>query len=213
MICFTDNDLIKKLAFCDLLDDALTALSACHGEIYVLPTARYVLLKPMKNADIARARLGDAVFDRLRSFLDRVTAIPIEPPMEQLSLFEDHVGIDPGEAVLFLACVNTEVCRVATGDKRSLRALHAEPAFFPVCEQLSGRVVCFEQIILRIIDQSGFDAARSKIIPGSNCDTALRAVFGSGLESTEENVRTGLQSYIRDLRRETGSLLSLEFNV
>ena len=57
MICLTDNDLILKLAVCDLFEEALAALETTHHEVYVLPSARFVLLKPIKKPVQAKARL------------------------------------------------------------------------------------------------------------------------------------------------------------
>ena len=85
--------------------------------------------------------------------------------------------------------------------------MSAEAACQSICRRLAGKVVCFEQVVLRIIDRMGFDAVRTKVIPARHCDTALRAVFGSGLEAKEGSVRDGLAAYIAHLRGETGSLL------
>lgn len=63
---------------------------------------------------------------------------------------------------------------------------------------------------MRVIDDIGVDAARAKIVPAANCDTALRAAFGSGLEATEANVRSSLAAYVAELRETTGGLLVLD---
>jgi hypothetical protein len=76
-----------------------------------------------------------------------------------------------------------------------------------VCVRLSGKIICFEQIVVRLIDRYGFVSILNKIVPGRDCDTALRAIFGSGLSATEEQVRGGLESYINHLRKDTGALL------
>lgn len=207
MTCLLDNDLIKKLAFCDLLDQALEALQTTHGEALILPTARYVLLKPIKTPEQAKARLGEAVYDRLSEFFKNVQSLDVQPSADEQRVFDDIVGIDPGEAILFSASAHFGDFRLATGDKNSLRALAANPACRAICDRLNGKVVCFEQIVLGVLDSLSFDRARAKIVPGSACDTALRAVFGSGLEATEANVRAGLKAYIADLRKDTGSLL------
>ena len=68
-------------------------------------------------------------------------------------------------------------------------------------------MICFEQIVMRIINRFGFDHVRSRIVPASDCDTALRAAFGSGLEATEESVMHCLTAYVEYLRHETGPLL------
>ncbi len=63
MICLSDNDFLKKLAVCDLLSEAMDALETNFGEVYVLNTARHVLLKPLKNPETAKTRLGEAVYE------------------------------------------------------------------------------------------------------------------------------------------------------
>ncbi len=140
-------------------------------------------------------------------FLDRVGVIDTAPPPDEQRLFDDALDIDTGEAILFSASAHYAGCLVSTGDKRSLRALATLPNAQPIIDRLAGRVICFEQIVLRIIDRFGFDLVRSKVVPASDCDTALRAAFGSGLEATEESVRHCLAAYIGYLRDETGPLL------
>jgi hypothetical protein len=85
------------------------------------------------------------------------------------------------------------------GDKRSLRALAETRTCRPIALRLSGRVICLEQIVRRVIGHFGFAHAREKVVPARACDTALRAVFGSGFDAAEENVLIGLDSYINEL--------------
>ncbi len=207
MICLSDNDIIRKLAICDLLAESLDALETSLGEVYVLNTARYVLLKPIKKPEVAKARLGEAVYDRLSTFLDSVRVLDVEPAPQEQQLFEDLLGIHPGEAVLFSATTHFPQCLLATSDKNSLTALASSPICHAICQRLSNRLICFEQVILRLTDRIGFANVRAKVIPARDCDTALRAIFGSGLEASEGNVRQGLASYIADLRGNTGTLL------
>ena len=207
MICLSDNDLLKKLASCDLLSEAIDALGTTFSEVYVLNTARHVLLNPLKNPAKVKSRIGEPVYERLSQFFDRAQILNVVPSPQEQQLFEDIAGIDPGEAVLFSVTAHFDECLLATGDKRSLRALTGNPLCQPVCQRLTNRVVCFEQVILRIIDQSGFAVVRAKVVPAFGCDTALRAVFGSGLEATEDSVRLGLTGYVTDLRNHTGNIL------
>ena len=100
MICLADNDIVKKLAICNLLDEALNTLGVSHREILVLPTARFKL-GVAKNPDKARSQLGSETFDRLKAFLDRVGVIDVAPPPEEQQLFNDALEIDTGEAILF----------------------------------------------------------------------------------------------------------------
>jgi len=206
MICLADNDIVKKLAICNLLEEAVGALGVSHGEILVLPTARFKL-GVAKNPDKARSQLGVTTFDRLKSFLDQVGVIDTVPPPDEQRLFEDAFDIDAGEAILFSASAHYAGCLIATGDKRSLRALATLPNAGKIIDRVAGNVICFEQIVMRIIDHSGFDLVRSKVVPASDCDTVLRVAFGSGLEATEESVIRCFTAYVEHLRNETGPLL------
>ena len=208
MICLADNDIILKLACCDLLTEAVAAFGVDPTEVYVLPTAVYKLINPRKP-EKGKVRPGEIEYDRLRAFFTLVRVIDTTPPPEEQLAFNDVLGIDTGEAILFSATINYTGSKLATSDKRSLVALHG--AIGDVCqkvrERMAGRVICFEQTLLRIIDAIGFDLVRTRVVPARNCDTALRAVFGSGLEATEATVRAGLASYIADLQGQTGDLL------
>ena len=207
MICLSDNDIIKKLAICDLHAEALKVLETSFGEVFVLNSARYVLLAPIKKPEAAKAKLGIAVFDRLSAFLGSVQVLNVKPSPDEQQIFDDMLGIDAGEAVLFSASAHFSDFVLATSDKKSLRALASSSACQPIRERLNNRVICFEQVILRLVNQIGFDFVRARVVPALDCDTALRAIFGSGLDATEENVRRGLASYIADLRKDTEMLL------
>lgn len=140
MICLADNDIVKKLAICNLIDEAVSALGVSLDEILVLPTARYKL-GVAKHPDKARANLGIETFDRLASFLNSVGVIGVVPPPDEQRLFDDALDIDPGEAILFSASAFYSRCYIATGDKRSLRALVSLPKAEKIVERLSRHVL------------------------------------------------------------------------
>lgn len=208
MICLTDNDIILKLACCDLLSEAVDALGTTLSEVLVLNSAVHVLLRP-KQPGKGIVKQNQPEYERLRTFFDAVRVIDIAPSADEQLAFNDVLGIDPGEAVLFSTTGVYADCILATSDKRSLIALCG--ASGEVCgrvrNRLKGRVVCFEQTVLRIIDRLGFVPTLAKVVSGRHCDTALRAVFGSGLSAIESGVREGLSSYIEDLRRQTFDIL------
>lgn len=208
MICLADNDMILKLACCDLLGEALTALEATTDDVYVLGSAVHKLLSPSKPAR-AKVKPGEPEYARLEAFFRAVRVIQAEPSPEESAAFNDVLKIDPGEAILFAATSEYPEAVVATGDKQSLVALSSAEGetCVRVRERMAGRVICFEQTMLRVIDGSGFDFVLERVVPARQCDTVLRSVFGSGLAATEVGVREGLQNYIGDLRKRTGKLL------
>ena len=69
-----------------------------------------------------------------------------------------------------------------------------------IAERLRGHVVCLEQIVKRSIQCFGFEHVKAKVVPASDCDTALRAAFGSGLDAVESNAVHSLDARIRYLR-------------
>jgi hypothetical protein len=133
-------------------------------------------------------------------------------PAEQIALAEVE-GIDPGEQVLFGATAYYDTFLLATGDKRCLRALAADSACRSIYERLSGRVCCLEQIVSLLIPHFGFEEVRSRIVPARECDTALKAAFGSGLAAEEPPVLQHLANRINELRAETGALLYYPWGV
>jgi hypothetical protein len=115
VICLSDNDIIHKLAACDLVEEALVALGFSYGDVFVLPTAKHKF-GLTKNATKAAQRYGTEVFARIRSLLHRVREIEIELPVVEMQALAEVEGIDPGEAVLCVATISTNDSLMATGD-------------------------------------------------------------------------------------------------
>ena len=136
----------------------------------------------------------------------------IEPADAQIAVLTEQPGIDAGEAVLFAVCARMQNTFLATGDKQCLLGLsmaaETNSECGVVCQELTGKVFCFEQILSRILDQFGFEAIREKLIQGRECDTGLRLWLGSTLDANEERFRAGLTSYLDELKRGTGNLLA-----
>jgi hypothetical protein len=204
VIVIADNDVLKKLACCDLYKEFSEAFEVSFREIYILNTAKHVL-----RSKRIRKQLDEGSFQRLSVFLDAVQVITAAPdPDEQVALTEEQ-GIDAGEAVLFSVTHPIKNALLATGDKRSLGSLakSVDKVCRRLCKKLAGKVVCFEQILLKILDGEGFDSVRDNLVLGRECDKVLAVILGSGLDASEATIREGLTSYIEDLRRQTGSLL------
>jgi hypothetical protein len=199
VIILSDNDIIYKLAACDLLDEALIVLDVTHTDVYVLPTAKYKF-GITRNPARAEARYGPAAVARMRDFLTKVHELDVVGPPEELQLLAEIDGIDAGEAVLFAATAGFDNYLLATGDKNSLRTMVSNPTCQPIARRLSGHVVCLEQIVMRVIAHFGFVYVKDKVVPARSCDTALRAAFGSGDAATESNVLSALEAYINELR-------------
>ncbi|HBF33097.1 TPA: hypothetical protein DDW35_00900 [Candidatus Sumerlaeota bacterium] len=201
MILLNDNDIILKLGACNLLDVFHVAYGVSVDDLRVLSTAKYVLKGYRGNKDKIKKYGEDGIAHAI-DFVEKCNAINEydENVFKTLSIVDQ---IDVGEATLSAAACKISDSVIATGDKRFLRSV----AGTFVAQPLAGRVLCFEQIILRCIDYLDFVEIRNRIIPAKDCDKGLQAVFGSGDYAEEKNVRYALNSYINDLRQESGTLL------
>jgi hypothetical protein len=208
VICLTDNDIIHKLAACDLLDEVLASLNLARTDVYVLPTAKYKFRITPRSAAQGEHRYGAEIFIRIRDFLASVREINVPGLSEEIQLLAGVDGVDPGEAVLFAATAQFDQYLLTTGDKNSLRALVSTPDCHLIAQRLCGHVICFEQIVKRVIQHCGFSYVQDKVIPARACDTALRVAFGSGFDATEADVLAILDSYITELRSLSIDLLA-----
>ena len=205
MICLTDNDVLLKLATWNLLEETVEVLETTREEIFVLPTAKYKI-KTDRRGELA-ARHGPEGIGRALDFIDSVQTITKgSDPDEQAAMIAVK-GIDEGEELLFSATRDEDAFLIATGDKRSLKALADAPTCAAIYDRLCGRVICLEQIVARLIPHVGFEYARSQIVPFRECDTGMKSTFGSGHLAEEANVQRSLAARINDLHFQVGSLL------
>lgn len=197
MIVLADNDIVGKLACCDLLPELTAWLKAPPAEIWVLPTMPFVLRKKLKNNDHALVCL--------ESFLLQVKPIP----QAQLESLDRFALLDVGERQMLSVLVDdSTVHHMVTGDKRALKLI-GEMACTDVL--LSNRlnatqVDCLESIMLGLIDQFGFAVINAKAIGGLNSDTVLNISFGSNRNQT--HACESLTSYLNAVR-ETASFVAL----
>lgn len=209
MIVLADNDILLKLARCDLFDEFLTAFGVTAAEVLILKTARFSVTSAKH-----RKRIGDASFARLTSFLASLADIDTAPDPAAIAALTEQTdkNIDAGEAVLFAVCPLVPGSVIVTGDKKSLAGLSAagaeEATCAALCHSLAGKVFCFEQVLARVLDRFGYDAVRQKLIDGRECDRGLALWLGSGLDATEAGFREGLDSHLRALLATTRDLLA-----
>ena len=108
MIYLSDNDIIEKLAICDLLDDALRAYDANRSDVWVIPTLKYRIGVRSPRPKVVK-RLGAEVAARLVEFLNDVREIQDYSVTEHefLESLDESVEIDPGE-ILICHCTDCQ---------------------------------------------------------------------------------------------------------
>lgn len=197
---------------CSLFSEAISSLGLSETDLRVLPSAEHVF---RKNKNLKKKYPTENIENAI-SIVKRCQKIPLVAPNQALEeiLFKEREqlqtieGIDVGEQSLILATRFEKSFYVTTGDKRWTTALTNTPQLVEIRERLMGRVICFEQLILKLIDTQGFQEVLTKVLPATYCDTALKSIFGSREKCTQENVKLALQAYIEDLRKNTNGLLA-----
>ena len=209
MILLSDNDLVVKLAQCDLIDTALYCLGAARQDCYVLDTMKYSLKLNDPEKSIQRYVGSAKTYERISELLQECRELPAAPLDSTLL---DHMyqipQIDPGEFALFLHAEEKSKAaaayKVLTGDKRALRAICAYEDFNHF-EFLCSQICCLESCMIDLIKSVGYESvnscvisARQDVLP-SKFDSVLRTAFGA--ERSEDHCVDCLHQYFSDISR------------
>lgn len=197
MIVLADNDVILKLAQCDLLADLPELLGESAEQIFVLPTARFQLV-PKKTAK-ALAKCGnEATLARVQNFLAVASDIPAIQDTGLLATLGGIDKIDDGEALLFASAVELPNPMLLTGDRNALRALLANQDRSPaVAAALRERVVTFESAVLLALQKLGFAIVKQKLLGSPKPDALLRLALKPDMR--EVDLSECLRSYSREV--------------
>lgn len=196
-----DNDAVLKLSAFKLLDHAIRLTGGETCETLVLDSAKYYI---RRKQDKLRHKYTASGVESALKFVEQCSSIEAAPDSIVFSTLNAIENIDPGEAILFAtAHTDTDAC-ILTGDKRSLVAVASNDGAKPTYASLKSRVVCLESILIGLIIHLGFDEVKTQIIAVHDCDTAIRAAFGSGVDATEIRVLETLRAYQSDLEKKVG---------
>lgn len=213
MALLLDNDVVEKLAQLDLLPEAKKLLAAKFGQLLILETLKYKLC-PVKESK--RKKRNATVMSRIEDFIkDDIGEIDSVVDDKDLikALAVNSDGLDAGEMQLLQALFKPENEMLMTDDKRFLKAISQFDFLEEKLKQISGSIICFEQIIYFLIVELGFEQVKSKVIQAleseTPIDTALRACFGSRHLAIQEIVVESLNCYINDICKDSGQLLSV----
>lgn len=195
MIVLGDNDLILKLAQCNLTDELPLLLGDEPDQIYVTAAAPYQLLRKTEEKGIERCGNPES-YQRLKSFLDCTSVLPPAADTEILVSLASLPNIDSGEQLLFAAASELHEALLLTGDKRSLDALASHRDALPtVFAAVQDSVVTFESLILLALKQLGFPALKQKLLGNPKPDGVLRTILRDTL--TEATLVECMCSYAR----------------
>lgn len=194
-----DSDVFIHLAGADLLDVAVSALGFSLDTSRRLAPLPYMLTKSKR----LRGRYSADVIRRAEAKCREVGALVGGPSVSALDALAAEMGIDGGEATLIATLAEDSCLLLTTGDKRALRAFARSPNLKEIRQRCSGRIIAFEQVLLRLMDTleaSRLATALAPLIPGHQ---TLEIVFSPANIRTNE-CRPALLSYLNALRSEQG---------
>lgn len=203
MVHFHDVDILLKLAACNLLDDLHALLDVKASEAQVLETAVYKIMGLGK-----KGRYPEQIVARAIAFCEAHSPIP---QLAQTEVVKELVsigrGMDAGEVILFASAMNTPESRVVTGDKRAMRSLGRLGKRNIFVSGLKGRVICFEELLLRFHEYRGYESLRAHCHEGAEYEGVLRLAFRAGLATERSEALEGIYSAWRSLNMETSEIL------
>ena len=191
MIILADNDIVHKLACCDLLNSFLEWIGSPPAEVWVIPSIPFVLRKKLKNNPEALACL--------EAFLLKTQAIP-EASIELLERYEQ---LDEGERQMLAVLVEDQrITRLVTGDKRALRQIAGMASGdLNLSLRLSQtRTDCLESVMLGLMDHFGYPVINDKASLGVDSDKVLKMTFGPA--RSETHAREVLSVYLEELENQ-----------
>lgn len=128
------------------------------------------------------------------------------PSTSEYQTLQTIEGIDPGEALLISATAAEKAFCIVTADKRCLRALAAS-GMAATLSRLEHRIICLEQLVVRLVQQStDFAKVSRRITQAVSCESSVMEAFKLADQAA---VIGRLQEEIDHLRSQTGSLLVL----
>lgn len=207
-VCFLDNDIIHKLVAFQLFDEAIaiSELQIDKTSLRVLPTAKHFFRGKQKKNGASPDPILTAVIELVSGCASAIYDVD-DAVAQELAELKQVEGIHEGEQTLIVATRSQTDFLLLSGDKNCMRGLAAIPE--PIYRRLCGRVICLEQIILKLIEVKGFMFVRDRVLPMASFDKSLKICFGLVTPATEENVIAGLNSYINDIRQQVPNLLAV----
>lgn len=186
-----DTDAFCKLGVCDGVLDLVTA--ALDGS--ATQPQRLAALPHMLKRGRLKKRLGDDNCAKLLSMAAPLPEVKIESN-ELLDLMTGETDIDPGEALLFAACIEQDA-QLVTADKRAIRAVNG---IGDVRTELAGRLVTMEAALLAVGADTDLKTLKSVMQPAAALDTMVKVAFSPG----DADPADALTSYLRSFANEVG---------
>ena len=204
-----DNDIVLKVSAYQIVDETVACTTVDNTLPSILGVARFVLRSKVRRSKVLRDRLKAQYL--LETLLSKIQII--EPRPEEIELaakFEQKatelsLALDTGESQLLAIVMLRGALALITGDKRAIHAIEN------ICGNsgTTGFIVCFEQLVISLLDSLEFSELRTRICSEPDVDRALSICFSCKGDSADAaGVLSGLTSYVNDLRVSAATVLA-----
>lgn len=198
MIYFSDRDVIEKLACCGFLPLLPELLGVAPDELRIL----YLVSLRARLSRVSKRLDNEDQQKDLADFCDTHSIIGAAAGVEREQEMLDG-GMDPGEALLFAEAEHTKGT-VVTGDKRAIRDY---AGLSNVTQRSRVKVICWEQLLLRVYETQGVERLRAGCCVGISCDKLLSLAFSSGLATGEDHALECIRSFLGGVEAHSKDIL------
>jgi hypothetical protein len=207
-----DNDALVKSTYYRLLDEIAGFVSP-DGGVGVLGAARFVVSAIIRRRPTSLDKAG--LLSDFERFLNKAEDLEPNSAEQQLAADIEYqaqvrgLALDPGESQLCAICVERRIPKLVTADKRAIGAIESLFQEDARLGSLAGIVRCLEQAILGVLSHTEFADLRARICVDPQVDLALSMCFSCwSPETTADEARAGLSSYIGALRLQAANVLA-----
>lgn len=177
-----DNDVVIKLAQMNAYADGLRAIDYSPADIGS-PSVMLKFMGLFSEEKRQRLTQNDAEAARLLAALQSITAIePTEPEVKTIAALgrlalEHGLDLQAGELMLMGIAFSRGGIRVATGDKRALRALPGLAKNLAEANVLRGQFYCLEQIFKALADKHDLARVRTAVTTSPRADATISFAY------------------------------------
>ena len=203
-----DSDILIKGASYLLLTELIGATQRAPEDCGVLGAAKFVVLQRLRKS---RHRDAIAHFEEaLRKLIE------LEPDDSELASAADieleaqrkGLALDIGESILVAIMGQRRLEFLATGDKRAVVALEHLARDWRDIDRWRSKLISLEQLVRRLLDAEEPADIRDRICAAEDADRTLAICFRcTSRLGDSRSWRTGLDSYITDLRSQAPTVL------
>lgn len=192
---YIDADALSKLSHWNVLPELPGLLRCPWKDTSTIPSLRFRISSAKQKPDGRLFHSKEAA--EIADSCVRQMALNPMPDPQIFAALEEVPQIDAGEALLLAFAAKDPNGFFLTGDKRSLRALAAQP----ISTLFVGKIICVEQVMMLFLKAKGRDWFLKNVCPHRTLDKAISMTLGTGCDATLGNLRAGLESYINELKK------------